>query len=151
MGQRYVVARDNVTPVGGQDILTLISATARRIRLISLNVTGRGSSSAPQQLQFAMNPAGTTPGGAITPTKAEHTEQPAAVFTTATTWTTQPALATNFEVVGWNALGGINRWVTPPGKPQGMFEARNGDVISVRAPSGPTYQAMSLSVIIEED
>lgn len=151
MGQRYTVARDNVTPTGGQDILTLISAANRRIRLVSLSVAGRGSSSAAQQLQIAMNATGTTPGGAITPSKAEHSEQPAATFTTATTWAAQPTLATNYEVVGWNALGGINRWVTPPGKPQGMFEARNGDVISIRAPTGPTYQAMSISVVVEED
>lgn len=151
MGQRYTVSRENITPTAGQDIITLISATARRIRLVSCNVRGAGTSSAQQGLQIAMNATGTTPGGAIVPSKAEHSEQPAATFTTATTWSAQPTLATNFEVVGWNALGGVNRWVTPPGKPQGMFEARNGDVISIRAPSGPTYQAMSISVVVEED
>lgn len=151
MGQRYTVARDNHTATGGNDSLTLISATARRIRLVSINVVGRGTSSAAQQFQIAMNTTGTTPGGAIVPSKAEHTEQPAATFTTATTWAAQPTLATNYEVLGWNALGGANRWTTPPGKPQGMFEARNGDVISIRAPSGPTYQGCSFSCVVEED
>lgn len=151
MGQRYTVARDNITPTGGQDIVTLISAASRRIRLVSCRVSGRGASSAAQQLQIAMNPTGTTPGGAITPSKAEHSEQPAATFTTATTWAVQPALATNYEIVGWNALGSPGQWITPPGRPQGMFEARNGDVISIRAPSGPTFQAMSLSLVVEED
>lgn len=151
MGQRYTVSRENITATASQDIITCISAANRRIRIVSCNVRGAGSSSAQQGLQIAMNPTGTTPGGAIVPSKAEHTDQPAATFTTATTWAVQPALATNFDVMGWNALGGINRWTTPPGRPQGMFEARNGDVISIRAPSGPTYQAMSISVMIEED
>jgi hypothetical protein len=151
MGQRYTVSRDNVTPTGGQDVLTLISAASRRIRLVSAKVSGRGSTSAAQQLQIAMNATGTTPGGAITPSKAEHTEQPSATFTTATTWAAQPTLATNYEVLGWNALGGQGAWTTPPGRTQGMFEARNGDVISIRAPSGPTYQAMSISAVVEED
>lgn len=151
MGQRYTVARDNVTATGGQDVLTLISAASRRIRLVSCRVSGRGTTSAAQQLQIAMNATGTTPGGAIVPSKAEHSEQPAAAFTTATTWSVQPTLATNYDVVGWNALGGQGQWITPPGRPQGMFEARNGDVISIRAPSGPTYQAASISVVVEED
>jgi hypothetical protein len=51
-------------------------------------------------------------------------------------------------VIGWNALGGANRYIPPKGY---IFEARNGENISVRAPSGPTYQAMSISVLIEED
>ena len=151
MGQRYVVSRENITPTATQDILTLISAASRRIRLISVNIRGAGTSSAQQGLQIAMNPTGTTPGGAIVPSKAEHTDQPAATFTTSTTWAVQPALATNFDVLGWNALGGVNRWTTPPGRPNGSFEARNGDVISIRAPSGPTYQASSISCVGEED
>lgn len=151
MGQRYTVSRNAITPTAGNDALTLISAANRRIRIVSLNVKGGGTSSAQQELQISQNPTGTTPGGAIVPSKAEHSDQPAATFTTATTWAAQPTQATNFEVVGFNALGGANRWTTPPGKPQGMFEARNGEVISIRAPTGPTYQACSFSVVVEED
>jgi hypothetical protein len=148
MGNRYTVARDNVTPTGGQDLLTCISGAGRRIRLVEVSVAGRGTSSAAQQIQVARSSGGTTPGGAITPSKADHTDQPAANFTTSTTWAAQPTLETNYEVVGWNALGGANRWIPPGGK---IFEARNGEEISVRAPSGPTYQAMSFSVVIDED
>lgn len=151
MGNRYTVARDAHTPTGGNDSLTLISGSARRIRLVSLSVTGRGSTSAAQQFQIGRSTGGTTPGGAITPSKGDHSELPNATFTTATTWAAQPTLETNYEVVGWNALGGVNRWTTPPGKPQGYFEARNGESISIRAPSGPTYQACSFSAVVEED
>jgi hypothetical protein len=113
-----------------------------------ISVSGRGTTSAAQQLQVGRSTGGTTAGGAITPSKADHTDQPAANFTTATTWSAQPTLETNYEVVGWNALGGANRWIPPKGY---IMEARNGENISVRAPSGPTYQAMSFSVVIEED
>ena len=145
---RYIVARDNVTPTGGNDVLTCISGSSRRIRVVEVSVAGRGTTSAAQQLNIGRATTGTTPGGAITPSKADSTDQPASNFTTATTWSAQPTPETNFEVVGWNALGGANRWVPPGGT---MIQARNGEVISIRAPSGPTYQAMSISAVIEED
>ena len=148
MGNRYLIARDNVTPTGGNDVLTIITPAARRARVLEVSVSGRGTTSAAQQLQIGRSVAGTTPGAAIVPSKAEHVEQPTAVLTTATTWAAQPALETNYEVVGWNALGGANRWVPPKGF---ALEARNAECISIRAPTGPTYQAMSISVMIEED
>ena len=148
MGNRYIIARDNVTPTGGQDVLTVISATGRRVRVCEISVVGRGSSSAAQQFQVGRSTAGTTPGGAITPGKADHTEQPAAALTTATTWAAQPTPETNYEVVGWNALGVPNRWIPPKGS---ILEARNGECISIRAPTGPTYQAVSFSAVVEED
>jgi hypothetical protein len=113
-----------------------------------VSVSGRGTSSASQQIQAGRSTAGTTPGAAITPSKADHSDQPSANFTTATTWAAQPTLETNYQVIGWNALGGANRWIPPKGS---MLEARNGENISIRAPSGPTFQAMSISVVIEED
>lgn len=145
---RYLVSRDNITPTGGNDVLTCISGANRRIRILEVSVAGRGTTSAAQQINVGRSTGGTTPGGAITPSKADYTDQPAANFTTATTWSAQPTLETNFEVVGWNALGGANRWQPPGGK---LIEARNGENISIRAPSGPTYQATSISVLIEED
>lgn len=151
MGNRYTVHRDNVTPTGGQDALSLISGANRRIRLISLKVNGRGSTSAAQQFIVSRATAGTTPGGAITPSKGEHSEQPAANFTTATTWAAQPTPETNGEVLGWNALGGVNQLTVQAGRPGGYIEARNGEVISIRAPSGPTYQAVTFSAVVEED
>lgn len=151
MGQRYTVSRLNVTGTAAQDLITAISGANRRIRLVSVNVIGRGSSSAPQVIHISNGATGTTPGAAITPDKAEHIDQPAANFTTATTWAAQPALMTNPIPVGWNALGGINRWQTEPGRPQGMFESRNGNVISIRCGASSTPQACDISATFEED
>jgi hypothetical protein len=145
---RYLVMRENFTPSAGNDALTLISGSSRRIRLVGLSVRGAGTSSAQQGFQVARSSGGSTPGGAITPSKADHTDQPAANFTTATTWSTQPTLETNGVVIGWNANGGFTPWVPPRGQ---ILEARNGEMISIRAPSGPTYQACSFTAIVEED
>jgi hypothetical protein len=151
MGQRYTILRDNFTPTAAQDGFTIVTASGRRSRLVELNVTGQGSSSAAQRVIAARSTAGTTGGGAITPNKAEHTDQPAAASTVNTTWSVQPTLDTNGVVLGYNALGGANRWTTQPGRPNGIIEARNAENISIRFPSGPTYQACSVSATIEED
>lgn len=148
MGNRYFVSRDNVTATGGQDVLTIVSAASRRTRILEVSIAGRGTSSAAQQLQVGRSTGGTTGGGAITPSKADHSDQPAAASTVNTTWAAQPTFETNYEVVGWNALGGANRWVPPKGS---AIEARNGENISIRAPAGPTFQAMSISVLFEDD
>lgn len=151
MGNRYIVSRDNITPTGGNDVLTLISGASRRIRIVEVAVSGRGATSASQQLQVGRSTGGTTPGGAITPSKFEHSDQPAANLTTSTTWSAQPTLETNYEVVGWNALGGAHRLGSAQNTKALGIEARNGENISIRAPSGPTYQAMSISCVVEED
>jgi hypothetical protein len=150
MGNRYTVTR-TVTPTADQDIFTLTSASNRRIRIVALAVVGLGTTSAAQKLLISNSTGGTTPGGGITPGKGEHVDQPAASFTAPTTWSAQPSLAGQGETVGWNALGGINRWVTPPGRPQGMFEARNGEHISIRAQTGVTYQSAQVTATVEED
>lgn len=153
MGNRYVLKQNNITPTAGNDIMTIISAASRRIRLVEVVVTGRGSSSAAQQIEFGRSTGGTTGGGALTPNKYDHQDQPAAVSTVDTTWSVQPTLDTHTEIAGWNALGGAYRW-TPPvkgGPGSAGIEVRNGDNISVRATSGVTFQAMSVSVVYEED
>lgn len=151
MGLRYVVKQQNVTPTAGNDILTIVSAANSRIRLVKVSVAGRGSSSAAQQIEFGRSTGGTTGGGAVTPSKYDSQDIPAAASTVDTTWAAQPTLDTNTEVLGWNALGGANQWsgLTRGGSTNGI-EVRNGDNISFRASAGVTFQAMSLSVVYEE-
>lgn len=150
MGNRYWVKRENFTPTASQDSLTLISAASRRLRVLAIYTNGSGASSAPQGMTAARAAAGTTPGGGITPSKAEHTDQPSATFTTATTWSGQPAPETNGVTLSFNALGGKDQW-TATQLTRGVLEARNGEVISIRPTAGPTPQAQTLSVLVEED
>jgi hypothetical protein len=151
MGNRYIVKQQNITPTAGNDILTILSVTGRRGRVIEVSVAGRGTSSAAQQIEVGRSTGGTTGGGAVTPGKFDHTDEPAAAFTYDTTWSVQPTLDTNSEVIGWNALGGANRWIPPKGSGLEFRGAGTVEQISFRASAGVTFQAMSLSTIIEED
>jgi hypothetical protein len=148
VGNRYIVKQQNITPTAGNDILTVLSIASRRGRIVEVSVSGRGTSSAAQQIEVGRSTSGSTGGGALTPGKFDHNDEPAAAFTYNTTWSVQPTLDTHSEVIGWNALGGANRWIPPKGS---GFEFRNGEQISIRASSGVTFQACSISVVIEED
>ena len=148
MGNRYIVLFSNYTPAA-LTTPTLISGTGRRIRVLEAVVGGGGTTSAAQGLVMSRSATGVTPAGAIVPTPAEHAEQPAANFTTATTWATAPAGATNGEVMPYNALGGGYRWTAT--QKITALEARNGEVIVFKAPAGVTPQATNLSILVEED
>src|SRR5262245_48094767 len=111
MGNRYIIKQNNVTPTAGNDIMTIVSATGRRTRLLEVSVAGRGSSSAAQQIEVGRSTGGTTGGGALTPNKFDHTDQPNAASVVNTTWAAQPTIDTHTEIIGFNALGGANRWI----------------------------------------
>jgi len=147
VGNRYTVEFSG-TPVSPNDFVTCISGTNRRIRILRVDVSGAGSSSAAQGLKLARSTLGTTPGGAITPSKSEHSDQPVANFTTATTWVAQPTIEANGYMIGYNALG-PGQWQANAKTP--TLEARNGENISLRALAGFTYQACKISLLIEED
>lgn len=147
MGNRYQVQRLGVTPTADQDVLTIVSASNRRARPVQVTLVGRGSSSAPQSLRLARSSGGTTGGGAQTQSKGEHTDQPAAASVVNTTWSAQPTVEAHGVVIGMNALGGAIVYNVP----KGMFEARNGENISLRATAGNTYQSMDVTVVFEED
>jgi hypothetical protein len=152
MGNRVVVMRENFTPTAGNDAITYISAAGRRARVVELLMSGIGTTSASQAVRITRSTAGTTPGGAIVPSKFDHSEQPSPVGTTATTWSVQPTPETNGTDVSWNALGQSMPWRPPvAGGNKGAYEVRNGECISVRALSGITFQACNLTLVIEED
>lgn len=153
MGNRFVIKRVNFTPPNTtDDSVTIRSATSRRCRIVAVYANGQGASSAPQGITVSrVTSVGVTPGGVITPDKADHNDQPAAVMTTATTWATQPVINTGGGVtLSWNALGGKDQW-TATQMTKGMLEARNGEELSIRPTAGPTPQAMSVSIVVEED
>jgi hypothetical protein len=148
MGNKYIVSRDNITPTAAQDVMTFVTASARRARLVQIILSGMGATSAAQRIRAGRSTGGTTGGGALTPNKFEHTDQPTAVTVVNTTWSAQPTIDTHLAPLGWNAIGGALVWNPPGGK---GIEARNAENISIRAEAGVTYQAMSIAAIFEED
>lgn len=151
MGNRYFVSRKNFTPANTtDDVLTLSAATTRRLRVLGVWCNGKGTS-APQGLTVSrVNIVGITGGGAITPTKADHDDQPAAAFSANTTWATQPVIDANGITMSWNAIGGKDQWLATE-KTKGVLEARALGQISFRPSTGITPQAMDLTVLVEED
>jgi hypothetical protein len=147
MGNKYTVEFSG-TPASPNDFVTCISGANRRIRVLRVDVSGAGTSSAAQGFKLARSTGGTTPGGAIVPSEAEHSDQIASNFTTATTWAAQPTVETNGYMIGYNALG-PGQWQANAKTP--ALEARNGENISLRALAGFTYQACKVSLLIEED
>ena len=151
MGNRYVVKQQLITPTAGNDIVTITSISSRRGRLIEVTVAGRGTTSAAQQIEIGRSTGGSTGGGAQTPGKFDHTDEPAAVFTYNTTWASQPTLDAHSEVLGWNALGGGGRWVPPRGSAFEIRGAATPEQLSIRASAGVSFQQASLSLVFEED
>lgn len=146
MGTRYLV-RLTVTPVAGEDVMTLVSAANRRMRPIQVAIAGVGTTSAAQRLHLCRSTGGTTGGGALTPNEAGHTDQVAAVTVVNTTWAAQPTPETHMVPLGFNALGGAIIYNVP----RDALECRNGENISLRANTGVTYQAVDVSILFEED
>jgi hypothetical protein len=148
MGTRYIVKRRAVTPVAGEDLITVVSPANRAIELVEFSVGGRHTASSPQVLECGTSTAGTTGGGAITPTK-EDADSEAADSTVNTTWVAQPTMDTNPLGASFNSLGGAYRWVRPQGA-RGP-RARNGANLSLRCPTAaPTPQPCDVHLVFEE-
>lgn len=102
-----------ITPdTGTVAFLTMITATTRKLRVQEISMSGLGNASAANEIQVCASPAGTTPGGAITPFPQDPGASVAAGFTTATTWATAPVVpAAGGLAFGVNANGGTYRWL----------------------------------------
>ncbi len=148
MGNRYIIKQKGVTPTAGNDILTILSATTRRVRVVEIACAGNGVTSAYQMIEVGRSTAGSSATSTQVPGKFDHTDQPSHAASYYITWASQPTLDAQSEVIGFNALGGANRWIPPKGT---GLEARNGEMISIRCSASSTPQAQSISVVVEED
>lgn len=143
----YAVTRHNVTPVAGEDLFTLVSASNRRVTLQMVEIDGLGTASSSGRYQIGRSTGGTTGGGAVTP-EARETDAPAAATVANTTWAAQPTLNDIVARLGVNANGAMNRLGPIMARP-GIMEARNGDEISIRCEAVPTGN-INVTVWFEE-
>ena len=141
----YWVSARNITPNAANDAITIISAANRRVKLRAVSIFSHGTTASPNQAVVSRAPAGTTPGGALVP-QATSADYPAAVTTTATTWTVQPALTAGSALtLDFGGNSGLNRLQSQLGT---EIEARNGECISIR----PLNVGVNLTIncLIEE-
>lgn len=106
----YNVARSNVLPVTGQDFLTIISNATRSFGITELDFEGAGNTSNYTEMGvYRVSAAGTTPGGAVTPTPV-NPAQPAFGGSTATTYAAQPTIAALIHNIPVNSNGQRYFW-----------------------------------------
>ena len=93
---KFTINRQNVTVTNGNDILTIVAGTGKRIKLLRCAVTANGTASGTQNIvQVARaGPAGATGGGPLTP-QPRFSGATAASSVVNTTWTTQPVVNAN--------------------------------------------------------
>jgi len=142
----YIYSRSNVTPVVGNDLLTLISAANRRFCIHEVYLAGLGIQSQANDFSGARSTGGTTPSASLTPEK-ESTDTAAPAMTNATAWAVQPALAAGTPLkFAPNSNGGQIRWVA---KTRTEMEFRNLEQFSLR-PTLVGGANISFHVIVEE-
>ena len=151
MGNRYIVQLELAAPTKNEAVLEIIPAASRRARVCEVTVGGRGTSSAYQRASVVRATTAGTGSSTTTPVKFDHVEQPAAASTVNTAWSGQPTEEAHGEEMTWNALGGSNRWLAPKGSALEATGTGDSIVIFIPNDSGLTTQAMSLSVVFEED
>jgi hypothetical protein len=143
---KYTLSRSNVANSTSNDLLTLISASARKLRLLEILVVGMGTTSTALEVAVFRSTGGTTGGGALTPAKLD-TDTANQAFTNFTTWSVQPTLSGDPVIPrqAFNANGGIMRFVCSP---RDEVLIRNGEQFSVRGVLGAGN--LSLGVVVEE-
>jgi hypothetical protein len=111
MSFRYSLTRSNTALSTTADLLTLISAAAKALRVWEISIGGMGTASTAQELLVArVSAAGVTGSGALTAVPM-NPASPAGAFTNFTGWTTQPTVSNVLLRLPVNANGGIYRWV----------------------------------------
>lgn len=144
----YTVSRSNTALSTTNDYMTIIGGASRRFRILEVSVSGMGATSAAAaacELGVFLSTGGTTGGGALTPKKWDTNT---AVFsgTVNTTWSGQPTTSGDPYVrLGFNAYGGIYRWVCPPNK---EIAFAGTEQCSVRSVVGTA--SVSAHLVIEE-
>jgi len=152
MGNRYVWTKQNFTPVAATCVVQFTPLTTRRGRVWQVIIGGLGTTSAAQQIAIGRPAAiGITPATNVAPDQFEHGQQPAASGNYWTTFGTQPTAIVNPVLLGWNALGGSIIWNAPAGGNKLEVVGIAAAIAVMGLAAGVTYQACSLSVIVEED
>lgn len=142
----YLINRASAALSTTNDLLTLVGAANRTVRIRRVTIYGLATASAANVVLMQRSTGGTTGGGAITPAPQVNSDR-AASFSAFTTWSAQPTLTANTVLgrFGVNANGGVASVYYPPGY---QPEIRGTEQISFRSEIGTSN--VSIEVEVEE-
>lgn len=102
----YTIARKNVTPSTGADLVTVIAPANKMVRIKRIRASGEALASTAMRTLIQRSTGGAGGGGALTPEKTNSSDS-AASSTINTSWSTLPTLSGSPHYSeGWNAFGG---------------------------------------------
>lgn len=138
----YTVSRDSAALSTTADLVTVVAAAGKPLRVHMIDLAGKGAAAADNTVLVSRSTGGTTPGSAITPQPTGGAG--AASFAVYRTWAAQPTLAADpLWRATVNALNGKDRFVATPGA---EIEVPAGAQLSVRSASGTSNVAINLLV-----
>ena len=144
----FTASISNTAQSTTNDTMTIIGGASRRFRVLEISVSGMAGTSASAaacELSLFLSTTGTTPGGSITPKKWD-TNTAAFTGLVHTTWSVQPTVSgLPYARLGFNAYGGIYRWVCPPNKEIAFAGTEQASLRGVVGTSN-----ISTHVVIEE-
>jgi hypothetical protein len=139
----YTVSRARAALNTSQDLLTIVASATKPLRIYVVDIKGMDTASAYNEVLMQRSTIGTTPGGAITPSKVNPSSG-AASFAAYTTWSVQPALSG--EILwrfGPNSNGGIDKDVVVPGF---EWSVPGSGVVSFRSAAGTGNVVINVKV-----
>jgi hypothetical protein len=125
------------------DLLTIVASSTKPLRISVIDIKGMDTSSAVNEIVIQRSSGGTTPGGAITPSKMNPSSASAS-FSAYTSWSVQPTLdGAVLWRMGPNANGGIDKYVAAPGW---EFPVPVSGQVSIRSATGTGNVTINLAV-----
>lgn len=139
----FTVTRGSAALSTTNDLMTIIAAAGKPLRIMVVELKGMGTASAANSVLVSRSSGGTTGGGTITPRPVDGASSPS--FTVNTTWSVQPTLGNEQWRLEPNANGGIDKFVALPGA---EILVPAGAQISIRSESGTSN--VVANVVVEE-
>ena len=143
MGARYSVNKVGTALSTTADSLTITAPATRALKIWEIRPYGQGTTSAANEILISRSTGGVTPV-AVTPTP-QASGSAAALFTAASSWTTQPTIGVTLRRIGVNSNGAYSPLVFMPGN---EIEIPPSGVLSIRSAVGTG--SVTLDVLVEE-
>lgn len=143
MGAKYAVTKVGTALSTTNDSMTITAPATRALKILEIRAYGQGTTSVANEILVSRSTGGATPV-AITPQPLA-AGSPAAVFTAAGSWTTQPTIGVTLKRIGVNANGAYSPLIFMPGN---EIEVPPSGQLTLRSAVGTGV--VTLDVVVEE-